>query len=187
MVRSPPLVECYLHSACIQGADVVLCSVSIVSGISSGVNVFFIVVIIIFTQRNNRCVRQCYKTVVFVLYVCCPSHLLFNSFPHLSISLLSFSLPANITPPLSSSPPLHFLHPFPPPPPPPPHLSSTIQTNIPIFKLKESSVRRRYRDFEWLKKELERDSKVRLYEGTYMYAPPPIESRKSSRSVKTVK
>ena len=34
------------------------------------------------------------------------------------------------------------------------------QTNIPIFKEKESSVRRRYRDFEWLKKELERDSKV---------------------------
>lgn len=34
------------------------------------------------------------------------------------------------------------------------------QTNIPIFKIKESSVRRRYRDFEWLKKELERDSKV---------------------------
>ena len=36
-----------------------------------------------------------------------------------------------------------------------------LQTNIPIFKVKESSVRRRYRDFEWLKKELERDSKVR--------------------------
>lgn len=34
------------------------------------------------------------------------------------------------------------------------------QTNIPIFKIKESAVRRRYRDFEWLKKELERDSKV---------------------------
>ena len=35
-----------------------------------------------------------------------------------------------------------------------------LQTNIPIFKVKESSVRRRYSDFEWLKKELERDSKV---------------------------
>lgn len=34
------------------------------------------------------------------------------------------------------------------------------QTNIPIFKIKESTVRRRYSDFEWLKKELERDSKV---------------------------
>ncbi|CAI8013837.1 Sorting nexin-12 [Geodia barretti] len=34
-----------------------------------------------------------------------------------------------------------------------------MRTNIPIFKLKESSVRRRYSDFEWLKKELERDSK----------------------------
>ena len=37
----------------------------------------------------------------------------------------------------------------------------SLQTNIPIFKVKESSVRRRYSDFEWLKKELERDSKVR--------------------------
>jgi sorting nexin-3/12 len=39
-------------------------------------------------------------------------------------------------------------------------LSLPRQTNIPIFKLKESSVRRRYSDFEWLKKELERDSKI---------------------------
>ena len=38
--------------------------------------------------------------------------------------------------------------------------SLPFQTNIPIFKVKDSSVRRRYRDFEWLKKELERDSKV---------------------------
>lgn len=36
------------------------------------------------------------------------------------------------------------------------------QTNLPIFKLKESSVRRRYSDFEWLRAELERESKVRL-------------------------
>lgn len=36
-----------------------------------------------------------------------------------------------------------------------------LQTNLPIFKLKESCVRRRYSDFEWLKNELERDSKVR--------------------------
>uniref|UniRef100_A0A8V0Z6M7 Sorting nexin 12 n=1 Tax=Gallus gallus TaxID=9031 RepID=A0A8V0Z6M7_CHICK len=34
------------------------------------------------------------------------------------------------------------------------------QTNLPIFKLKESCVRRRYSDFEWLKNELERDSKI---------------------------
>jgi len=35
-----------------------------------------------------------------------------------------------------------------------------MKTNIPIFKLKESSVRRRYSDFEWLRTELERDSKI---------------------------
>ncbi|KAM6323115.1 sorting nexin-12 isoform 2-T2 [Podargus strigoides] len=34
------------------------------------------------------------------------------------------------------------------------------RTNLPIFKLKESCVRRRYSDFEWLKNELERDSKI---------------------------
>ncbi|XP_061479518.1 sorting nexin-3 isoform X4 [Rhineura floridana] len=34
------------------------------------------------------------------------------------------------------------------------------QTNLPIFKLKESCVRRRYSDFEWLRSELERESKV---------------------------
>uniref|UniRef100_K7EEK2 Sorting nexin 3 n=1 Tax=Ornithorhynchus anatinus TaxID=9258 RepID=K7EEK2_ORNAN len=34
------------------------------------------------------------------------------------------------------------------------------ETNLPIFKLKESSVRRRYSDFEWLRSELERESKV---------------------------
>lgn len=39
-------------------------------------------------------------------------------------------------------------------------LCSCVQTNLPIFKLKESSVKRRYSDFEWLKSELERDSKV---------------------------
>ena len=36
-----------------------------------------------------------------------------------------------------------------------------VQTNLPVFKHKESSVRRRYSEFEWLKNELERDSKVR--------------------------
>ncbi|XP_020863862.1 sorting nexin-3 [Phascolarctos cinereus] len=35
-----------------------------------------------------------------------------------------------------------------------------VKTNLPIFKLKESSVRRRYSDFEWLRSELERESKV---------------------------
>ncbi|KAG7232380.1 hypothetical protein INR49_008919 [Caranx melampygus] len=35
-----------------------------------------------------------------------------------------------------------------------------MRTNLPIFKLKDSCVRRRYSDFEWLKNELERDSKV---------------------------
>ncbi|XP_046365387.1 sorting nexin-12-like [Haliotis asinina] len=35
-----------------------------------------------------------------------------------------------------------------------------LRTNLPVFKLKESSVRRRYSDFEWLRNELERDSKI---------------------------
>uniref|UniRef100_A0A8C5RJ78 Sorting nexin 3 n=1 Tax=Laticauda laticaudata TaxID=8630 RepID=A0A8C5RJ78_LATLA len=35
-----------------------------------------------------------------------------------------------------------------------------LSTNLPIFKLKESCVRRRYSDFEWLRSELERESKV---------------------------
>lgn len=38
-----------------------------------------------------------------------------------------------------------------------------FQTNLPIFKLKESTVRRRYSDFEWLRSELERESKVRIF------------------------
>ncbi|XP_076775256.1 sorting nexin-12 isoform X6 [Arvicanthis niloticus] len=38
--------------------------------------------------------------------------------------------------------------------------NSNRKTNLPIFKLKESCVRRRYSDFEWLKNELERDSKI---------------------------
>lgn len=36
----------------------------------------------------------------------------------------------------------------------------SLQTNLPVFKVKESIVRRRYSDFEWLRNELERDSKV---------------------------
>jgi len=35
-----------------------------------------------------------------------------------------------------------------------------FQTNLPVFKIKDSSVRRRYSDFEWLRTELERDSKI---------------------------
>uniref|UniRef100_H3DLJ4 Sorting nexin 12 n=1 Tax=Tetraodon nigroviridis TaxID=99883 RepID=H3DLJ4_TETNG len=35
-----------------------------------------------------------------------------------------------------------------------------MKTNLPIFKLKDSCVKRRYSDFEWLKSELERDSKI---------------------------
>lgn len=31
-----------------------------------------------------------------------------------------------------------------------------------MFKVKESTVRRRYSDFEWLRNELERDSKVKM-------------------------
>ncbi|KAL7016681.1 hypothetical protein ACKWTF_010089 [Chironomus riparius] len=38
-----------------------------------------------------------------------------------------------------------------------------MRTNLPVFKVKESSVRRRYSDFEWLRNELERDSKFRLF------------------------
>jgi PX domain len=40
-----------------------------------------------------------------------------------------------------------------------------FQTNLPVFKLKDSTVRRRYSDFEWLRNELERDSKVDLVMG----------------------
>ncbi|CAB3408159.1 unnamed protein product [Caenorhabditis bovis] len=35
-----------------------------------------------------------------------------------------------------------------------------MRSNLPVFKQKESSVRRRYSDFEWLRGELERDSKI---------------------------
>merc|ERR1712226_88470 len=35
-----------------------------------------------------------------------------------------------------------------------------VRTSLPIFKMKESSVRRRYSEFEWLKQELERDIKI---------------------------
>jgi len=35
-----------------------------------------------------------------------------------------------------------------------------LKTNLPVFRLKEYVVRRRYSDFEWLRSELERDSKI---------------------------
>lgn len=35
-----------------------------------------------------------------------------------------------------------------------------FKTNLPVFKIKESSVRRRFSDFEWLRNELEKGSKV---------------------------
>jgi len=38
------------------------------------------------------------------------------------------------------------------------------QTNLPVFRLKETVVRRRYSDFDWLRGELERESKVCLAE-----------------------
>ena len=41
-----------------------------------------------------------------------------------------------------------------------------FQTNLPVFRVKESSVRRRYSDFEWLRNELERDSKVNTVSGS---------------------
>lgn len=40
------------------------------------------------------------------------------------------------------------------------YVCTYFQTNLPVFKVKESSVRRRYSDFEWLRNELERDSKI---------------------------
>ena len=38
--------------------------------------------------------------------------------------------------------------------------SYRTQTNLPVFKLKDSKVRRRYSEFAWLREELERESKV---------------------------
>eukprot|EP00049_Salpingoeca_infusionum_P017971 m.355222 g.355222 ORF g.355222 m.355222 type:complete len:161 (+) comp17198_c0_seq1:261-743(+) len=39
-----------------------------------------------------------------------------------------------------------------------------LTTNMPIFKKQNSSVRRRYSDFVWLKSELERDSRIAVPE-----------------------
>ncbi|XP_064627407.1 sorting nexin-12-like [Lineus longissimus] len=35
-----------------------------------------------------------------------------------------------------------------------------MRTNLPVFKLKESTVRRRFSEFKWLRNELDRDSKI---------------------------
>ncbi|XP_063675600.1 sorting nexin-12-like [Bolinopsis microptera] len=35
-----------------------------------------------------------------------------------------------------------------------------LKTNLPIFRVQECSVRRRYSDFEWLRSELEKESKI---------------------------
>jgi sorting nexin-3/12 len=49
-----------------------------------------------------------------------------------------------------------------------------MRTNLPVFKVKESSVRRRYSDFEWLRGELERDSKIVV---------PPLPGKALSRQL----
>uniref|UniRef100_H0X6J8 Sorting nexin 3 n=1 Tax=Otolemur garnettii TaxID=30611 RepID=H0X6J8_OTOGA len=52
-----------------------------------------------------------------------------------------------------------------------------VKTNLPIFKLKESTVRRRYSDFEWLRSELERESKLTEYPlNTNYYKLCPLRS-----------
>jgi sorting nexin-3/12 len=49
-----------------------------------------------------------------------------------------------------------------------------LKTNLPVFRVKESSVRRRYSDFEWLRNELERDSKIVV---------PPLPSKSLKRQL----
>merc|ERR1712037_1040746 len=49
-----------------------------------------------------------------------------------------------------------------------------MKTNLPVFRVKESSVRRRYSDFEWLRNELERDSKIVV---------PPLPSQAIKRQM----
>uniref|UniRef100_A0A3B3Q9L5 Sorting nexin 12 n=1 Tax=Paramormyrops kingsleyae TaxID=1676925 RepID=A0A3B3Q9L5_9TELE len=58
-----------------------------------------------------------------------------------------------------------------------------MRTNLPIFKLKDSCVRRRYSDFEWLKNELERDSKDRRPPlGPERTLPAHVPARREHRS-----
>merc|ERR1712107_458772 len=49
-----------------------------------------------------------------------------------------------------------------------------LKTNLPVFRVKESSVRRRYSDFERLRNELERDSKIVV---------PPLPSKALKRQL----
>merc|ERR1712181_46468 len=49
-----------------------------------------------------------------------------------------------------------------------------LKTNLPVFRVKESSVRRRFSDFEWLRNELERDSKIVV---------PPLPSKALKRQM----
>ncbi|KAM8934419.1 sorting nexin-12 isoform 3-T3 [Pelodytes ibericus] len=58
-----------------------------------------------------------------------------------------------------------------------------MRTNLPIFKMKDSCVRRRYSDFEWLKNELERDSKVTA---SYLFPQivvPPLPGKALKRQL----
>ena len=49
-----------------------------------------------------------------------------------------------------------------------------LKTNLPVFSVEESSVRRRYSDFKWLRSELERHSKIDL---------PPLPSKAITRQL----
>lgn len=65
----------------------------------------------------------------------------------------------------------------------------SLQTTLPIFELKESQVRRRYSDFDWLRQELERNSKVvplvvLLYADTYLQIlVPPLPGKALGRQL----
>eukprot|EP00041_Stephanoeca_diplocostata_P021973 m.520662 g.520662 ORF g.520662 m.520662 type:complete len:155 (+) comp21953_c0_seq8:174-638(+) len=50
----------------------------------------------------------------------------------------------------------------------------TMTTNLPIFGMQSSSVRRRYSDFDWLRQELERSSKILV---------PPLPGKALSRQM----
>jgi len=73
-----------------------------------------------------------------------------------------------------------------------------VRTNLPVFRLKESSVRRRYSDFDWLRSELERSSKIMVpklpdkammrqmpwvSEKDGMFAPDFVEERRDGLEV----
>eukprot|EP00127_Corallochytrium_limacisporum_P003282 Clim_evm131s147 gene=Clim_evmTU131s147 len=49
-----------------------------------------------------------------------------------------------------------------------------LSTNLPVFKLKHSEVRRRYSEFEWLKQELEKDGKILV---------PPLPGKALNRAI----